>query len=93
MQGAIKTARYGFPVTADLVRYMASATAGQTINFLVDDPNWAIDFAPNGTLLGLNDTIARQRYASTLETIAERGPDAFYTGPIAEAMIDRKSVV
>ncbi|KAH0345851.1 gamma-glutamyltransferase, partial [Aureobasidium melanogenum] len=88
MQGAIKTARYGFPVTADLVRYMASATAGQTTNFLVDDPNWAIDFAPNGTLLRLNDTITRQRYASTLETIAERGPDAFYTGPIAEAMID-----
>jgi gamma-glutamyltranspeptidase/glutathione hydrolase len=53
MQGAIKTARYGFPVTADLVRYMASATAGSTSNFLVDDPNWAIDFAPNGTLLPL----------------------------------------
>ena len=87
MQGAIKTARDGFPVTADLVRYMAMATVGESSSFLVEDPNWAIDFAPNGTLLGLNDTITRKRYAATLETIAERGPDAFYQGPIAEATI------
>jgi gamma-glutamyltranspeptidase/glutathione hydrolase len=88
MQGAIKTARYGFPVTADLVRYMASATSGAPTNFLVDDPNWAKDFAPNGTLVRLNDIMTRQRYASTLEAIAEHGPDAFYTGPIAEATIE-----
>lgn len=88
MQGAIHTARYGFPVSADLVRYMASATAGDTSNFLIDEPTWAIDFAPNGTLLGLNDTITRKRYADTLEAIAEKGPDAFYKGAMAEAMIE-----
>ncbi|KAK6393785.1 hypothetical protein LTR65_002162 [Meristemomyces frigidus] len=43
---------------------------------------------PFGTLLGLGDTITRKRYADTLETIAKRGPDAFYTGPIAEATIN-----
>jgi hypothetical protein len=32
-------------------------------NFLVEDPAWAEDFAPNGTLLGLGDTITRKRYA------------------------------
>lgn len=69
---AVKVARYGFPVTPDLVRYMASATAGID-NFLVNDPTWAIDFAPNGTLLGLGDTITRRRYADTLESIAKRG--------------------
>jgi gamma-glutamyltranspeptidase/glutathione hydrolase len=69
---AVKVARYGFPVTPDLVRYMASATAGIE-NFLVKDPTWAIDFAPNGTLLGLGDTITRRRYADTLESIAKRG--------------------
>ena len=69
---AVKVARDGFPVTADLVRYMKSATAGIE-NFLVTDPTWAIDFAPNGTLLGLGDTITRRRYADTLETIAKRG--------------------
>jgi gamma-glutamyltranspeptidase/glutathione hydrolase len=89
MQGAIKTARYGWPVTADLVRYMKSANASAAVpNFLADDPNWAIDFAPNGTLVGLGDTITRKRYADTLETIADKGPDAFYTGAIAETMID-----
>lgn len=88
MQGAIKTARYGWNVTEDLVRYMKSGMSSAAVpNFLVDDPNWAIDFAPNGTLLAMGDTITRKRYADTLETIAENGPDAFYTGPIAEATI------
>ena len=84
---AVSVARDGFPVTPDLVRYMASAVSGID-NFLVNNPTWAIDFAPNGTLLGLGDTITRRRYADTLETIAKRGPDAFYTGPIAETFIN-----
>ncbi|CAK4034553.1 gamma-glutamyltranspeptidase like [Lecanosticta acicola] len=83
---AIKVARDGFPVTQDLVKYMDSATSDD--NFLVEDPNWAIDFAPNGTRLGLGDTITRKRYAATLEQIAERGVDAFYTGPIAQLTIN-----
>jgi gamma-glutamyltranspeptidase/glutathione hydrolase len=88
MQGAIKTAREGWNVSEDLVRYMKSGMASAAVpNFLVDDPNWAIDFAPNGTLLGMGDTITRKRYADTLETIAEKGPDVFYNGPIAEATI------
>ncbi|KAF1987754.1 gamma-glutamyltransferase [Aulographum hederae CBS 113979] len=91
---AVKLARHGFPVTQDLVRYMASALAGPQpnnqpvgYNFLVDDPTWAIDFAPNGTLVKLGDTLTRKRYANTLETIAEFGADAFYTGAIAETTI------
>ena len=86
MRPAIHVARYGFTVTQDLVNQEMNAIAGGP-NFLVDDPSFAIDFAPNGTLLGLNQTITRKRYADTLETIAERGPDAFYTGPIADATI------
>ncbi|OCL02534.1 gamma-glutamyltransferase 1 [Glonium stellatum] len=86
MAPAIRVARYGFPVTEDLVRYMASAIAGGP-NFLVEDPTWAIDFAPNGTLLGLNDTMTRKRYADTLEEVALKGADVFYTGAIANATI------
>ena len=56
-------------------------------DFLSQEPTWAIDFAPNGTRLGLGDTITRERYANTLETIALEGPDAFYTGAIANATI------
>lgn len=86
MQPAIKVARDGFKVTQDLVNQAKSATAGQS-NFLVEDPSFAIDFAPNGTLKGLNETITRKRYADTLQTIAEYGADAFYYGPIANATI------
>ena len=86
MQPAIDVARNGFKVTQDTVNYMNSATKGVE-NFLVDEPTWAIDFAPNGTRLGLGDTLTRKRYADTLETISRRGADAFYTGPIANATI------
>ncbi|KAL8698462.1 MAG: hypothetical protein Q9201_006557 [Fulgogasparrea decipioides] len=86
LQSAINVARNGFQVTQDTVNYMDSATKGQE-NFLVDAPTWAIDFAPNGTRLGLGDILTRRRYADTLETIAKRGADAFYTGPIANATI------
>lgn len=82
---AVKVARYGFTVTEDLVHYMDTVTPNG--NFLTDDPNWAIDFAPNGYRVKLGETITRKRYADTLETIAHKGPDAFYTGPIAEATI------
>jgi gamma-glutamyltranspeptidase/glutathione hydrolase len=84
---AVKVAREGWKVNEDLVRYMASSITGKDGNFLVNDPTWAIDFAPEGKLLKLNDTITRKRYADTLETIAERGPDAFYTGAVANATI------
>ncbi|KAH1466015.1 hypothetical protein KXX58_005561 [Aspergillus fumigatus] len=87
VQPAIKTAREGFPVGQDLVKYMKSAV-GDGIDFLVENPTWALDFAPNGTRLGLGDTMTRRRYADTLETIANKGPAAFYSGPIAETMIN-----
>ncbi|KAF0331032.1 gamma-glutamyltranspeptidase [Colletotrichum asianum] len=79
-------AKGGFRVSEDLVRYMASAIENQK-NFLVEDSVWAEEFAPNGTLLKLDDTIYRKRYGATLAKIAEEGPEAFYSGPIAESMI------
>ncbi len=82
---AVKIARDGFVVSYDLLRFMGFAT--QDFDFLAKDNNWAIDFAPNGTRLGLGDTIYRQRYADTLEKIAVEGAEAFYTGSMAEATI------
>jgi len=79
---AVDIARNGFRVSADLVRYMDFATANSS-NFLVEDPDWAIDFAPDGKLVQLNDTIYRRRYANTLEKIAKQGADVFYTGAMA----------
>jgi gamma-glutamyltranspeptidase/glutathione hydrolase len=65
-----------------------SSAVGSGKDFLVENPTWALDFAPNGTRLGLGDTMTRRRYADTLETIANKGPDAFYSGPIAETTIN-----
>ncbi|KKK15284.1 hypothetical protein AOCH_004258 [Aspergillus ochraceoroseus] len=86
VQPAIQTARYGFPVGADLVHYMDSAV-GSGEDFLVEDPSWAIDFAPHGTRVKQGDIMTRKRYANTLEAIANNGADAFYEGHIAETMI------
>jgi gamma-glutamyltranspeptidase/glutathione hydrolase len=86
MQPAIKLARYGFEVTEHLIRYMASATAG-SYDFLTYGGTWALDVALNGTRLGLGDIMTRKRYANTLESIAKYGPEAFYKGAIANAII------
>jgi len=83
LQPAIDVARNGFAVSADLVRAMDSASRKD--DFLTKDPAWAIDFAPNGTRLGLGDIMTRKRYATTLYAIANGGSDAFYAGAIAEA--------
>ena len=67
-------------VTSDLVRYMdAAASYGENGDFFVNDPEWAIDFAPNGkfitsayasvkltcpgTRVGEGDILTRKRYA------------------------------
>ncbi|KAK0616844.1 gamma-glutamyltranspeptidase [Immersiella caudata] len=81
---SIRIARDGFPVSQDLVNIFYGLHNG---SFLVDDPAWAVDFAPNGTLLGLGDILTRKRYAKLLEDISMNGVDVFYTGHIAEATI------
>ncbi|KAK6223827.1 gamma-glutamyltransferase [Colletotrichum tabaci] len=85
VEPAVKVARHGFRVNEDLVRYMNSVTPNG--NFLTEDPAWAIDFAPNGYRVRLNETMTRRRYADMLETIGRQGVDAFYTGAIANATI------
>ena len=63
--------------------------AGEFSNndFLVKDPSWAQDFAPNGTRVGTGEIMTRKRYAHTLEAIAVGGPEAFYEGQMAEATV------
>ncbi|KAI1389151.1 gamma-glutamyltranspeptidase [Hypoxylon trugodes] len=87
VQPAAAVARDGFTVTEDTVRYMGYGRKVIGYNFLVDDPSWAQDFAPNGTLVKLGETMTRKRYADTLKKVAEHGADVFYTGPMAEATI------
>ncbi|KAK8095019.1 gamma-glutamyltranspeptidase [Apiospora hydei] len=84
---AARVARQGFQVNEDMVRYMQYGVEYAGWNFLVEDPSWAQDFAPSGALVRLGDTMTRQRYADTLDAVAEGGADVFYEGPIADATI------
>ncbi|KAH7906971.1 nucleophile aminohydrolase [Hygrophoropsis aurantiaca] len=57
-------------------------------DLMLNNPTWSAIFAPNGTILQEGDPIQRVNYATTLTTIATQGIDAFYEGPIADAIID-----
>ncbi|RDA91704.1 hypothetical protein CP533_2352 [Ophiocordyceps camponoti-saundersi (nom. inval.)] len=82
LQGAIHVARDGFRVSRDLAKKMTDKKR----YYLLQDASFALDFAPNGTLLREGDLMTRNRYAQTLERIAEKGSAAFYSGELAEAM-------
>jgi gamma-glutamyltranspeptidase/glutathione hydrolase len=69
---AIDLARNGFPVNPDL------ADALKDRPFITEDPLFAEVYAPNGTILGLGDRCYRKKFAYTLETLANEGPDVFY---------------
>ena len=84
LQPAIHIARYGFTVSKDLAARMDLIPSP---SFLVTDPIWSVDFAPNGTRVGAGDLMTRKRYADLLEEIANHGPDVFYNGPIAESTV------
>ncbi|KFG81769.1 hypothetical protein MANI_118548 [Metarhizium anisopliae] len=94
----------GVPISNDLVGYIERAVKGKP-NFLVEDPNWAQDFAPNGSsaqtltchtfayeytgsLLQVGEIMTRKRYANTLEKIANQGSKVFYTGELAETLVN-----
>ncbi|KAI5928222.1 gamma-glutamyltranspeptidase [Camillea tinctor] len=87
VEPAAFVARDGFPVNEDMVRYMERGIEAAKHNFLVEDPSWAQEFAPNGVLLTLGETMYRTRYGETLLQVAKHGADVFYTGPIADATI------
>jgi gamma-glutamyltranspeptidase/glutathione hydrolase len=82
----VKLAREGWKIGRDLDN--AIGPQGKTQKFLNKKKEWAEDFAPNGTTVGLGDWITRKRYANLLEKIANEGPDIFYTGEMAENMVN-----
>jgi gamma-glutamyltranspeptidase/glutathione hydrolase len=84
IQPALDVARNGFTVNTLLYSAMTNAikeNGGE--NFFVSNADWAEIFAPNGTMLGVGDTVKMTDYADLLELVAINGADAFYTGPIA----------
>ncbi|ORX52317.1 gamma-glutamyltranspeptidase [Hesseltinella vesiculosa] len=81
---AIKVAREGFK-TPDYLHEKLKKHE----EWLLEKPEWASVYAPNGYVVRPGDIVKRPALAVTLQTIATEGPDAFYEGPIAEAMVKR----
>ena len=51
------------------------------------DPNLQALFLPQGRPIQAGTRLRRPRLARTLRLLAEQGPDAFYRGPIAQAIV------
>lgn len=58
-------------------------------DLMLGDEDWRAIFAPEGRLLLQGETIRRTNYSRTLASIASDGPDAFYRGFIADAIVRR----
>jgi len=58
-------------------------------SLFLQHPDWSPVFAPNAVLLKEGDTIRNTNLSRTLGLIAERGPDAFYQGEVADAIVSK----
>jgi len=81
---AIALAEKGFPVG----RKLAATLASQTRMARMPDIK-AYFYKPDGTPLKQGDILKNPELAKTLRMIAAGGAHAFYTGPIAQAIIDK----
>ncbi len=91
LRPAIELAEKGFRVSSRLEDSIAGAlgTNGRLANE-PGDPAYEVArtvFAPGGVGLVQNQLLIQPDLAKTLKTLAEEGPDAFYGGPIAEAIV------
>ena len=81
-QPAIRLSREGFPVS----RRLHTLLAGDP--FIAGAPAMSRYFLDaEGKPLAVGTKLRNVELAQTLERIAEQGPDAFYTGEIAEAIV------
>src|SRR5476649_457771 len=81
---AIKLAEDGFPVGPKLARTIKSFTRGANMPDLK-----AHFYHADGTPLAEGEIYKNQEYADTLKKIAAQGPDGFYKGEIAQAIVDK----
>jgi len=77
----IYCAREGYPVHP-----VFGASWEISENFLRNSPNTE-DYLPNGRAPKVGQVVKLPGLARTFERVAEGGPDAFYTGPIADAIV------
>ncbi len=80
---AIRLADEGFAVSPRLASLVES-----DIERLTRFPRTAAYFAPGGTPIAEGDLLKNKAYADTLSRISGQGADVFYTGEIAQGIID-----
>jgi len=80
---AIRLATDGFIVSPRMANFIAISRRSR----LPQNPGTAEYFYPAGRPLQAGDLLRNPEYADTLTRIANEGPDAFYHGEIAEAMV------
>ena len=88
LQPGIKLATDGFPISGR----MAAAIAGARNDFLRDSEATAYFLNADLTSKALGTVIKNPAYAATLSSIAQGGANAFYTGPIAQSIVDKIKV-
>ncbi len=81
LQPAVGYARDGFPVSEVIAYEMASNYEG-----LQDQPGFAETYMPNGRPPIKGEVFKNPNLASTYETIAKKGRNAFYKGDIAKTI-------
>jgi gamma-glutamyltranspeptidase/glutathione hydrolase len=82
LEPAIGYARDGFPV-----QEIIAADWNNSAERLARDPAAARTFLPDGRAPAAGEIFANPRLAGSLALIASGGRDAFYTGPIARAIV------
>jgi gamma-glutamyltranspeptidase/glutathione hydrolase len=80
---AIKLAEDGFPVGPKLARTIKNFTRGASMPDIK-----AHFYHPDGTTLAEGELYKDPEYAASLRKIAKEGPDGFYKGEIAQAIVD-----
>jgi gamma-glutamyltranspeptidase/glutathione hydrolase len=80
---AIWYADNGFPLSEVTARAW-----GGSQTFLASHPNSAATYLPGGRAPRAGERFRNPDLARTLGRIADRGPDGFYTGPTAQAIVD-----
>lgn len=82
---AIRLAAQGFEVPSKMARSLPAMARRSRLN---ENEGAADYFFPNGEPLQAGQVIRNLEYAATLRRIANEGPAAFYTGEIAQAIVD-----
>jgi gamma-glutamyltranspeptidase/glutathione hydrolase len=83
---AIALAESGFEVSPRLSALLTQMAQYTDID---EHPDTAAYFFPEGVPLPAGYLRRNPDYAATLRAVAERGPEAFYRGDVAQAIVDR----